>query len=101
MTGVQTCALPICFPVTIGGGRPIVNLSTAGGIVAAAAGLPVAKHGNRGITRPSGSADALTILGVAGARDAGECHGLLVAVIWRMAKGNRIEKGGWETRIAM
>ena len=21
MTGVQTCALPICFPVTIGGGK--------------------------------------------------------------------------------
>jgi len=57
---------------TGGGGRPIVNLSTAAGIVAAAAGLPVAKHGNRGITRPSGSADALTILGVAGAKDAGQ-----------------------------
>ena len=57
---------------TGGGGRPIVNLSTAAGIVAAAAGLPVAKHGNRGITRPSGSADALTLLGVAGAKDAGQ-----------------------------
>ena len=26
MTGVQTCALPICFPVTIVGGWPIGSL---------------------------------------------------------------------------
>ena len=28
MTGVQTCALPICFPVTIGAGNPSVTLGS-------------------------------------------------------------------------
>jgi anthranilate phosphoribosyltransferase len=58
---------PMVLDIVGTGGDPygaVLNISSVASVIAAAAGVPVVKHGNRGASSASGSSDVLAALGV-------------------------------------
>ncbi len=79
-TPVDVGDRPVLEIVGTGGdGAHSFNISTTSAMVAASAGVPVAKHGNRAASSKSGTADCLEALGVNIQLDPEQCVRLLDA----------------------
>jgi anthranilate phosphoribosyltransferase len=58
---------PMVLDIVGTGGDPygaVLNISSIASVIAAASGIPVVKHGNRGASSASGSSDVLAALGI-------------------------------------